>query len=117
VGTGCRGTDQPEAEALREQLDPGEAEAIVVAGELAAYLLLLDEKRGRRVAESHGLQVTGLLGVLAASKTRGLLARCQPVLDDMRHIQTSPYYLPHSNAKLERGLKSLARSATSNRRA
>jgi predicted nucleic acid-binding protein len=38
--------NQDEVEALREQLDPGEAEAIVLAGDLAADLLLVDEKPG-----------------------------------------------------------------------
>jgi predicted nucleic acid-binding protein len=38
--------DQNEVAILREQLDRGEAEAIVVAGELAAELLLVDEKQG-----------------------------------------------------------------------
>jgi predicted nucleic acid-binding protein len=75
--------DQGEVECLREQLDPGEAEAIVVAGELVADLLLVDEKRGRRIAASRGLEVTGLLGVLAEAKARGLISRCKPILDDM----------------------------------
>ncbi len=60
--------DQNEVATLREQLDPGEAEAIVVAGELNAGLLLVDEKRGRRIAIDRGLEVTGLLGVLAEPK-------------------------------------------------
>jgi predicted nucleic acid-binding protein len=78
--------DRKEVLLLREQLDPGEAEAIVVAGELGAGLILVDEKRGRRIAVGRGLQVTGLLGVLAEAKARGFIARCQPVLDDMIRV-------------------------------
>ena len=75
--------DQNEVAVLREQLDPGEAEAIVVAAELGAELLLVDEKRGRRIAIDRGLEVTGLLGVLAEAKARGLIPQCKPILDDM----------------------------------
>lgn len=75
--------DQNAVAALRDELDPGEAEAIVVACELHADLLLVDEKLGRRIAIGRGLEVTGLLGVLAEAKARGLIARCQPILDDM----------------------------------
>src|SRR5207244_9530975 len=78
--------NQNDVAVLREQLDPGEAEAIVVAAELEAELLLVDEKRGRRIAIDRGLEVTGLLGVLAEAKARGLIPRCQPVLDDMIRV-------------------------------
>ena len=78
--------NQNDVAALREQLDPGEAEAIVVAVELSAELLLVDEKRGRRTAIERGLEVTGLLGVLAEAKARSLITKCQPLLDDMIRI-------------------------------
>ena len=78
--------DQIEVVALREQLDPGEAEAIVLATELDAKLLLVDERRGRRIAIDRGLEVTGLLGVLAEAKARGIIPQCKPVLDDMIRV-------------------------------
>jgi len=78
--------NQNQVAALREQLDSGEAEAIVLAGELHADLLLVDEKRGRHIAMDLGLEVTGLLGVLAEAKARGLVSRCQPILDDMIRV-------------------------------
>lgn len=49
---------------LRESLDPGEAEAILIAQEISADLILLDERRGRREAQSRGLTVRGSLAYL-----------------------------------------------------
>ena len=46
---------------LRPHLDYGEAEAIVLAGELEADVLLLDEKKARRVAQANALSVIGTL--------------------------------------------------------
>ena len=78
--------DQARVRELREHLDPGEAEAIVLAIEKRADLLLVDERRGRRTAVAAGLTVTGLLGVVARAKRAGLIDRGKPVVDDLIEI-------------------------------
>jgi len=68
---------------LYASLDLGEAEAIVVASELQADLLLMDEADGRAVAGRMGIH-TGLLGVLLEAKTRNLLSAVSTELDRLQ---------------------------------
>jgi uncharacterized protein len=78
--------DRARVQQLREDLDPGEAEAIVLAVERRADLLLVDERRGRRTATAAGLKVTGLLGVVARAKQAGLIDLGKPVVDELIQI-------------------------------
>jgi predicted nucleic acid-binding protein len=59
------------ARLLATTLDPGEAEAIALALEMSADLILVDERDGRSAAERAGLRVTGVLGVLLRAKNEG----------------------------------------------
>jgi predicted nucleic acid-binding protein len=67
-----RGTSLPPDPTLGA-LDPGEREAIQVAQEQHAELLLIDERRGRMEARRRGLATMGTLGVLLAAGQRGLI--------------------------------------------
>lgn len=65
-------------EVLLDELDRGEAETIVLARELNAELVLMDEKKGRRKLLALGMPLMGTLGVLVAAKEAELIPTIRP---------------------------------------
>lgn len=76
--------DRLAVEVLLDELDLGEAETIVLARELAADWVLMDEKKGRRKLTQLGLQKIGTVGILLKAKQVGLIAELRPELDLLR---------------------------------
>jgi predicted nucleic acid-binding protein len=68
---------------LLREVDRGEAEAIELALQLKADVLLIDERKARHLAAYLELGVVGLLDVLPEAKQRGLITSVKPVLDDL----------------------------------
>ena len=76
-------SDQTAVTLLRERLDAGESETIVLALERKADLVLMDEARGRRIAAARDVTLTGTLGTLILAKRKGLFERVEPLLADL----------------------------------
>lgn len=62
----------PQPASLTLTLDVGERDAIALALELRAGLILMDEKQGRRAAQANGLKVAGTIAVILDAATSGL---------------------------------------------
>ncbi len=58
-------------------LDLGESEAIILAQERQADVLLMDEAKGRKVAQQLNIPLSGALGVLIDSFDSGLLVKSE----------------------------------------
>jgi predicted nucleic acid-binding protein len=78
-------------------LDIGESEAIILSGFTKANLLLMDEVRGRSVAQQMGIPLMGTVGMLMAAYKEGLLSKneilaCIDILKNSgRHISSKLY--------------------------
>ena len=79
-------------------IDLGEAEAIILAEELRADALLIDEKQGRSIAERRGLRCLGLAGALLMAKENGLITNLHSVLQALE--RDANFYLDEGIKKL-----------------
>lgn len=69
------------SQVLRASLGPGESEAISLALETHADLLIVDDRPARRLAQALGIPIIGTLGVLFAAKRKGIITAVRPHID------------------------------------
>jgi len=69
---------------LQMELEEGEAEAIALAHEVGAEIVLLDERDARRAAKQLGLRVLGTVGILLWARRVGKLASLRQALDALQ---------------------------------
>jgi len=70
--------------AFLKDIDQGESEAIVLALQESADLILLDEYDARELARNHDLRITGVIGVLMKANKMGKIDDLRKHLDALR---------------------------------
>jgi len=73
-------------EYLLTEIDDGEAEVIILAEELKACFIIMDDKLGRRIAKLRGFNVVGTLRLLVAAKEKGLIDEVKPLIEKLKEV-------------------------------
>jgi len=73
--------DQVKLKELEQILDAGEASAISLALESENPTLIIDEKKGRKVATDLKIQIIGTLKVLLIAKQKGIIPSVKNLVD------------------------------------
>ncbi len=70
---------------LRTQIGEGESEAMALAVELNE-LLVLDDKKARKIAQQIGIEIIGTVGVLLRAKAKEIISEVKPILDELNAV-------------------------------
>lgn len=76
--------DKKLARLLQSSIDDGESEAITLALEIGADLILLDDSDAREKARLYGLEITGTIGILLRAEKEGKLSSIKETLEELR---------------------------------
>lgn len=69
---------------LQSSIDDGESEAITLALEIGADLILLDDSDAREKARLYDLRITGTIGILLRAEKEGKLSSIKETLEKLR---------------------------------
>uniref|UniRef100_UPI0025D200C5 DUF3368 domain-containing protein n=1 Tax=Persephonella sp. TaxID=2060922 RepID=UPI0025D200C5 len=76
--------DRKEANVLQAVLDYGEAEVIVLAQEINADLLILDNKEPRMFAKHLGFKIVGTIGIILLANKKRIIDKPLEIILELR---------------------------------
>ena len=87
--------DKSNRKIYQAKLHDGEVEVMMLANEISADLLIIDDNAAKKTAKFLGFTVTGTLGVLLKAKTQKIIGEIKPILKEMlnRGFYISPKIL------------------------
>ncbi len=71
---------------LLTDIDDGEAEVIVLAEELKASTIIMDDRLGRKIAKLRGFNVIGTLRILITAKEKSLITEVKPLIKKLKEV-------------------------------
>ena len=74
-------------------VDPGEASLLALALEIPDCVLILDDRKARRLAANLQLRMTGLIGVLLRAKQQGII---DSLASELAALKSAGFRLSHT---------------------
>lgn len=74
-------SDESQKKYFRSRLHAGEVEVMILADELNADLLVLDDNAAKKTAKFMGYKVTGTFGLLTKAKAKGYIKEVKPLME------------------------------------
>ena len=81
----------------QSKLHDGEVEVMILAQEISADLLIIDDNAAKKTAKFLGFIITGTLGVLLKAKSQGIITNIKIILNEMLN---QGFYISENMIKL-----------------
>lgn len=75
--------DKSDRKIYQAKLHDGEVEVMMLAKEISADLLIIDDNAAKKFAKFLGFKVTGTLGILLKARSEKIISEVRPILDKM----------------------------------
>lgn len=69
---------------LEQEMDAGEASSIALGLEMPGSLIILDDKKARKMALKLNIPHTGIIGILVQAKKLGKIEKVKPYLEQLK---------------------------------